>query len=127
VHKRAGSISVCLHCTCRNSVRDHYKFGDRINCGLSAEVFEGTSLQNGNRVALKVYFLSDRNAVHETITEHVCMSRAQSEHVLQCLGIMFDGKRPCLILPLALYSLRQFLEVRPWRYKRACDCYACCA
>jgi hypothetical protein len=108
----AQPLSFTLEHQCRTNVRDFYAFGRAINRGLSAEVFEGTSLVDGGKVALKVYFLCDRNAVHETITEHVCMSRAASEHVLQCHGIMFDGKRPCLILSLAAQSLRDFLQAR---------------
>ena len=93
-------------------MRDAYEFGPMLNRGLSAEVFEGTSLLDGGKVALKVYVTNDRHAVHEVITEHVCMSRCASEHVLQCYGVMFEGKRPCLILQLAEQSLRDFLQAR---------------
>jgi hypothetical protein len=93
-------------------MRDFYQVGALLNCGLSAEVYEAVSKVDGRQVALKIYFLSDRAAVHEAITEHVCMTRAQSEHVLRCYGIMFDGKRPGLVLERASHSLRDFLQVR---------------
>ena len=105
------SDSACARCS--TNVRDFYKFGRLLNRGLSAEVYEGVSINSGVKVAIKVYFEADRHAVHETITEHVCMSRVKCEHVLQCHGVMFDGKRPCLVLQLAQQSLRDFLQVRP--------------
>eukprot|EP00892_Ulva_mutabilis_P009799 jgi/Ulvmu1/7191/UM034_0100.1 len=91
-------------------MHDYYELGRRINSGLSAEVFEATERATGSRVALKVYFNSDRAAVHETITEHVCMSRAACDLVLRCHGIVFDGSRPVLVLDLAQQSLRDYLQ-----------------
>jgi hypothetical protein len=76
-------------------------------------VYEAVSRVDGSQVALKIYFLSDRAAIHETITEHVCMTRAQCEQVLCCYGVMFDGKRPGLVLERATHSLRDFLQVHP--------------
>ena len=93
-------------------MQDFYVVGRRINSGLSAEVFEATEKATGGRVALKVYFNSDRAAVHETITEHVCMTRAACDLVLRCHGIVFDGCRPALVLDLAQQSLRNYLQVR---------------
>lgn len=60
-----------------------------------------------------MYFNSDRTAVHETITEHVCMSRVSCDLVLRCHGIVFDGTRPALVLDLAKQSLRDYLQVKP--------------
>lgn len=100
------------HCDCcRTSLHDFYVVGHRINSGLSAEVFEATDKATGGHVALKVYFNSDRTAVHETITEHVCMTRAACDLVLRCHGIVFDGTRPALVLDLAQQSLRNYLQV----------------
>lgn len=96
---------------CRTSLHDYYVIGHRINNGLSAEVFEARDKATGGQVALKVYFNSDRTAVHETITEHVCMTRAACDLVLRCHGIVFDGTRPALVLDLAQQSLRNYLQV----------------
>ena len=91
-------------------MRDVYEFGPLVNRGLSAEVYEGTSRLDGSKAALKVYVTHGHTAAHQTITEHVCMSRCASKHVLQSYGVMLDRKRPTLILQLADQSLRDFLQ-----------------
>lgn len=94
-------------------LQDFYVVGEQINSGMSAEVFEAIEKASGSKVALKIYFNSDRAAVHETITEHVCMTRAACDLVLRCHGIVFDGSRPVLVLDLAQQSLRNYLQVSP--------------
>lgn len=100
-------------CCCRTSVHEFYELGRSLNKGLSAEVLQARHRLNNSLVAVKVYHKASNEAVHEAITEHVCMSRIQSEHVMTSYGIMFDERRPCLVLPLATRSLRDLLLVRP--------------
>ena len=89
-----------------------YTMGYRLNSGVSAEVFTVTETATQAVFAAKVYFKCDRNSIIEACTEQVCMTRANSPHVLACCGFYMHRGRPCLVLELARMSLRDFLEVR---------------
>lgn len=97
--------------SCRYDLSYKYVLGSVLGSGVSADVYQATSIATDEDVAIKVFKDATRAGTHAAATEYLCAMRAASPCALEYHSVAFMNGKPALVMDLASMSLDKWIKV----------------